>query len=252
MSLIMHCGAKPITLRDLQFDPTPPRTRSHVPVPHWDFANRIRGKVPSGYKIRNEAYGVQGTRFFGVLYIDRDDAPNDDYNFVIGMRGCNGKTMKRSIAFGSHVFVCDNMCFSGTTVVHRKHTAGILRDLDGIIDGVMNQARTAGHDLDKQIAYFKDREMSPSEIHDLSVLCMDEGVLTPRTLKKTLEGYRRPKHDAFLPRTMWSYLNAVTESLKPTKQQLDKGRGNFDLHTERTTKLHDLCQSYRVFDYSRN
>ena len=247
MSLMMHCGAKPITLRNLQYDPTPPRTRSHVPVSHFDFANRVRGKVPSGYKISKEEYGVQGSRFFGVMYIDRNDAPNDDYNFVVGMRGCNGKTMKRSIAFGSHVFVCDNMCFSGTTVVHRKHTSGILRDLDGIIEGVMNQARKAGHDLDEQIAYFKDRDMAPREIHDLSVLCMDEGVLTPRTLKKTLGEYRKPQHNAFLPRTMWSFMNAVTESLKPKKEQLGKGRGNFDLHTERTTKLHDLC-----FDYGRN
>ena len=240
MSLMMHCGARPTTLRELQVDWTPPRTRSHVPVSHFDFANRVRGRIPNGYKISKEEYGLQGSRFFGVMYLRDEHNRNDDYDFCIGMRGCNAKSMKRSIAFGSHVFVCDNMCFSGTTVVHRKHTAGILRDLDGIIDGVMNQLRSANQKLDEDIAYFKERDMTSSEIHDLSVLCMDEGVLTPRTLKKSLKEYREPRHDAFLPRTMWSYVNAVTESLKPAKA----GRGNFDLHTERTTKLHDLCLDY--------
>ena len=241
MSLMLDCGGKKASYEDLTQIRTPDRTETHVPVPHHEFVNMVRDNVPKGYKISAEEFGIHGSKFFGVLYLDHADKFNEDYSFTVGMRNCHGKVLKNSIAFGSKVFVCDNMCFSGTNVVHRKHTAHIIRDLGGIIEGIMKKARQANLDLDSQILGMKNRDMTQAEIHDLSVRLMDSGVLTPRSLKKTLEEYRRPKHSAFLPRTMWSYLNAVTESIKPPKD-----RGNFDLHCNRTSNLHEVCVDYQT------
>lgn len=245
MSLMLHCGGQRASLLDLQNTRTPPRTKSHVPVPHFDYVNMVRTRLPNTWKIRKEEYAIHGWKLFGVLYIDRPTPKfikPDDYEMMIGLRNDHGKQMTWSIALGSHVFVCDNLCISGTSVVHRKHTPRILHDLPGLIDGVMNNISTQGDTLDNDICAMKSRKMHTVEIHDLSVFLMDSGVLTPRTLKKALEEYRRPKHEQFQPRTMWSFVNACTEALKPPAE-----RGNFNLHTERTITLHQICKDYRSY-----
>lgn len=52
---------------------------------------------------------------------------------MVGLRNSHDKRFLVGISFGSRVFVCDNLAFTGDHVVKRKHTANLKRDLPGLV-----------------------------------------------------------------------------------------------------------------------
>ncbi len=74
-----------------------------------------------GHEIIREDYGVtpDGARFFGVLSLKSEYG---DYSDTVGLRNSHDKRFPIGISFGSRVFVCDNLAFSGDRVIRRKHT----------------------------------------------------------------------------------------------------------------------------------
>ena len=60
------------------------------------------------------------------------------------------------------------------------------------------------------------------------------GVTDNRTIPEVLREWRRPRHDDFEPRNVWSLLNACTEALK----------GNLIELPRRTDALHGLLDNH--------
>jgi hypothetical protein len=58
-------------------------------------------------------------------------SPYDDYTDTVGLRNSHDKSFPIGIAFGSRVFVCDNLAFHGEHVIRRKHTVKAKRELPG-------------------------------------------------------------------------------------------------------------------------
>lgn len=74
---------------------------------------------------REYSLSKDGADMFGVWSISGN---NSLRNWALGFRN----SMKKSFAFGgsagNRVLVCDNMCFSGDIVSHRRHTGGLSRE----------------------------------------------------------------------------------------------------------------------------
>jgi len=113
----------------------PPRgTTTWYPIPHFVLAERVReALMDQGYRVSEETHGVSqdGIRYFGVF--ESVGKFMEEYNLAIGLRNFNDKKRSAGISVGSHVFVCDNLAFTGEIVLRRKHTRFIERDLPGMI-----------------------------------------------------------------------------------------------------------------------
>jgi len=60
-------------------------------------------------------------------------SPYGDYTDAVGLRNSHDKSFPIGIAFGSRVFVCDNLAFIGDQVIRRKHTVKAKREFAPIL-----------------------------------------------------------------------------------------------------------------------
>src|SRR5437764_8031702 len=85
-----------------------------------------------GHEIVDEHHGTteDGARYFGLLSLR---STYTGYEDTVALRNSHDRSFPVGIGFGSRVFVCDNLAFIADTVIKRKHTANLKRDLPGII-----------------------------------------------------------------------------------------------------------------------
>ena len=132
-NLCLHRGANVIEMEQLRGVALPDATETWTPVAHDVLVDSVKGAlVASGAEIVREEHALyqNGDRYFGLLHLGEN---NDGGNTVVGIRNSHDKTFPAGLSLGNHVFVCDNLSFSGDVVVARKHTRFISRDLDRLI-----------------------------------------------------------------------------------------------------------------------
>ena len=214
-TLILHKGARRVTPEQLVEIPAPRPTKSWNPIPHYRVLDSVQCAVhEAGFQVRRIDLGVShdNHKFFGV--IDLASVIIEGVSLAIGVRNSTDKSLPAGIAAGERVMVCDNLAFSATIVVMRKHTRFVDRDLDQrIIEGIsklesFQQASAA------RIQRLQSSSLQDVQAHDLLIRAVDEKCLGLRDLPKVLHEWREPSHEAFQPRTAWSLLNAFTEVAK--------------------------------------
>ena len=137
MSLTLHAGATAVSYDDLRALTTPAGTDTHVPVPHHEIVELVRYTLGFyNHEIVEEHHAIMpdGARYFGAMTLR---SPYGDYGDVVGLRNSHDKSFPIGIAFGSRVFVCDNMAFVGDHVIRRKHTAKAKRELPGLVTEIV-------------------------------------------------------------------------------------------------------------------
>lgn len=116
---------------------TPPPTDTHVPVPHHEIVGLMRFTLGfHQHEIAEEHHAVtpDGARYFGVLCLR---SPYGEYTDMLGLRNSHDKSLPIGIAFGSRVFVCDNLAFSADHVIRRKHTVRAKRELPALLADII-------------------------------------------------------------------------------------------------------------------
>jgi hypothetical protein len=126
------------------------------------------------------------------------------------------------------------LAFTGDITVTRKHTVMIRQDLPGLVNTAM--AGLVGHwkEQDDRIQRYKRLEMADAHVHDLTIMAMDERVISTRQIPKVLGLWRKPNYAEFSARTLWSWFNAVTETVRDQIETLPN----------RTRKLYEVCDRY--------
>jgi len=235
-NLLLHCGAQRATRMQIAEAPTPRSTRTWQPVPHLTVLNAVEvALLERGLHIVNSAYALNkdANRFFGLLEIGANNA-DSDYRWIVGVRNSHDKTFPAGIVCGTAVLVCDNLSFSGEVKIARKHTRFILRDLGELAHKAVNKLVSRFDEQDHRIEAYKRSPIRDAVAHDLIVRSVDAGVCANQTIPRVLEEWRKPSHQAFAPRNVWSLQNAFTEVLK----------GNLPLLPGRTERLHQLLDQH--------
>src|SRR5580765_2827644 len=137
-TLILHKGCRRVSPEELVEIPAPRGTRSWNPIPHYRVFDSVQSAMhEAGFSVRGLDLGVSHDhhKFFGV--IDLSSTIIQGVSLAIGVRNSTDKSLLAGIAAGERVLVCDNLAFSATIVVMRKHTRFVDRDLDQrIIEGI--------------------------------------------------------------------------------------------------------------------
>jgi hypothetical protein len=117
-TLIAHCGGIYRTRADLARIPTPPATSTWKPIGHHDLVTSLIDDLGSrGIAVVREQYatvGRDGARLFGVMDLRVDGLDTPDLSTSLGLRGANDRSMAIQVIAAARVFVCDNLCFSGS------------------------------------------------------------------------------------------------------------------------------------------
>ena len=131
--------------------------------------------------------------------------------------------MRLALTAGYRVFVCDNMAFSGdfSPLLH-KHTRKL--DLLDAISVAVDRIHRGFEPLKIQVQSMKESALSEEEVKLIIYRAfLDRNIRgVPRHLMPVVhELYFNPKHEAFVPRNLWSLSNAFTSAFKrlaPTRQ----------------------------------
>ncbi|MEX2382954.1 MAG: DUF932 domain-containing protein [Opitutales bacterium] len=235
-NLLLHCGSDAVPREELSKVRTPAPTRTWQPIPHPLLLHQVEAALPRyGMRVVSQAHGLShdGNRYFGLLEV-ANGSNHPDFSRVLGIRNSHDKRFPAGLVLGNQVLVCDNLSFSGEIKVARKHTTFILNDLPHLIDDGVCRLRDSWHEQDRRIEDYQRCQMRDPIVHDLTIHALDRGIICGSQVPKVLQEYREPRHDAFRPRTLWSWFNACTETLK----------GNLGLLPARTQRLHLLCDAH--------
>lgn len=125
-NLLAHCDTKRVEESVVKAIPEPEFTKTWHPVGHGRVIDVMAAACKDyGLEIVNKEYSINknGSKMFGVW--DLDHGGNGGMGFSLGLRNGIAKNMLLGVCAGTRVFVCDNLCFSGTFIKFRKHTSGL-------------------------------------------------------------------------------------------------------------------------------
>lgn len=242
--LFLHCGANNVSLEEVRSIPTPEPTETWYPIPYGQFIDTVKESLTGvGLGIAREQYGLwdetsrgtdivnKGAMFFGLLTLDQG---KDDYALSIGLRASHNQRFANSLVAGSHVFVCDNLAFSGEVRINRKNTKWAFQDLVRLVMEAMGEIGSLWGRQEARYEGYKRTNLTEMQVHDILIRAMMAKAIPNSYITKILKEWQEPRHGEFEPRTLWSLQNAFTEVYKEANVLDTPGR---------TTRLHGLLDS---------
>ena len=216
MSIILHCGARPVSRTELATVACPEGTDTWKPIAHLRVLDTIQGMLESsGFLVQNEQLGLTGDshRFFGTLDLGNVLAPG--VSLSVGVRNSTDQSLPLGFCAGNRVFVCDNLSFSSDLIVNRKHTKnGAARFSEAIALAVQGLAQFQLAET-RRIQILRDARLSRFEAEAYLLSAFEKGILSARTLPVALKQYRAPQFDWGSRDHAWHLFNAVTTALQP-------------------------------------
>jgi len=221
MTLLLHKGAEPATIEQLAMIPLPQETRSYKPVAHHELANMLSSMAANllpEFTLNSTQLGLarDGQKMFGVHTFKNGDSA---LGLSIGFRNSYDRSLSVGIAVGASVFVCDNLMLTGDLTVLRKHTSNVHADIDGLALSAIYRSRSAFNQIKADAETMKGIPMSDDEAYRMLGFIYGRGIINPRQIPVVKKEWETPSHNDFEDRNLWSFYNAVTESLKSSPPQ---------------------------------
>jgi hypothetical protein len=214
--LLTGRGTELVTRSQLDLITLPEPTESYIPVSHYQLADKlvtISTDILRDYTLIGEQYAIarQGNQMFAILNFQREES---DMALSIAFRNSYDRSMSLGIAVGANVFVCDNLALQGDIVIMRKHTKGIWNELEDLSISTLYKAGKKFQEIQADAELLKRQRVSIDEAFMFMGMLYGYGIVSPRQATVLKDEWLRPSHKEFEDRTMWSFYNATTESLK--------------------------------------
>jgi hypothetical protein len=255
-SVNLHiCGGnhKLYDIDEIRAVPTPPvefrkkenangeRTISYQPIAHAELIDRTRNALTSqGFRIQDEIHSLAShdNHYFGLFAIDHVNRVSTDRGCVVGIRNSHDKKFPAGLCAGDAPFVCDNLIFTNTIKLARRHTRNILDDLNFTINRALGKLFGFWNGQDARIDAYKNRSIGNVYANDLIVKAVQMGALPKTKLLDVVNQWESSDHPEFHDRNVNSLYNAFTEVYK----------GNLVQLPNRSDALHSLLDGYVDFN----
>src|ERR1700722_8723000 len=195
MTLMLHVNATEVPYDGLRALETPPATQSHVPIPHFRVVDLVKSTVGMfGHEVVAEHHGVteDGARYFGLLSLR---STYTGYEDTVGLRNSHDKSFPIGVAFGSRVFVCDNLAFIADHVVKRRHTANLKRDLPGLVAEMIEPLALHREAQAKTFERYKSAMLTDQQADHAIMRLYREGVIGVQRIADVSEQWEHPTHE---------------------------------------------------------
>lgn len=227
MTLMLHAGANPVDYDGLRALQTPAATATHVPIPHYRFVDLIKSTLGMyGHVVDEEHYGVtpDGNRFFGAISLK---STYGNYTDVCGLRNSHDKSMPCGVAFGSRVFVCDNMAFVADYKVATKHSAKLKARLPGLVQGLIEPLADQREAQHRQFRLYQDTPLTDAIADHAMMSMFRQGVIGVQAIANVHQQWQEPTCD-WGDKTAYRLFNAATHVL--TGKVAERPNVTADLH----------------------
>ena len=214
-----------VSIEQVASVPTPPveyrkkenaqgvRNISYQPVAHHDVVNRTRDSLAKGgFTIQDEVHSLarDDKHYFGLFAVDHPNRVATDRGCVVGVRNSHDKTFPAGLCAGDAPFVCDNLIFTNTIKLARRHTCNILNDLDFMINRALGKLFGFWHGQDSRIDAYKNRTLGNVYANDLIIKAAQAGALPKSKIIDVVNQWESSDHPEFWDRNVNSLYNAFT------------------------------------------
>ena len=221
------------------------RAISYQPIAHHEVVDRTKGFLnQNGFTIQDEVHSLArgNQHYFGLFAVDHPNREASDRGCVVGIRNSHDKTFPAGLCAGDAPFVCDNLIFTNTIKLARRHTRNILNDLDTTINRAIGKLFNFWHGQDQRIEAYKNRSIGNVLAHDLIIKAVRAGALPKSKVLDVADQWASSDHLEFRDRNVNSLYNAFTEVYK----------GNLVALPNRSDALHSVLDSVVDFDIDKH
>ncbi len=218
--LILHCGGKRATRKEISSVILPNETDTYKPVAHNLLVDKVieitQDVLP--IKLEAEAFGLaaNGDQMFAHLRF-KNGKGNAIMGMCVGLVNSYDKSLPAKLAAGASVFVCDNLMLTGGITYARKHTTNVWEDLEKAILERIDQAEVNFETVVKDAQLMREKNITDLVAYRVLGELYGERLLTNPMLSEARKEWEEPSHVDFQPRNQWSLYNAITASLKRTR-----------------------------------
>jgi hypothetical protein len=231
-----------ITMEEAFAIPVPGKTSTYTPVSNqglWEMLQR--NAEYRGLRLGVPQMGIshKGQRLFGTVEILNQDHLDNQVRLMLGLRNSYDKTLSVGVCFGSKVFVCDNLCFTGYTsededavaAIHKRHHSDVWEGLQEKLSAAMDKFEIFKSYQDSFYTRLKENALTDAMAHHLIVESVRADAITAKDVMAVANEWAfqadGPKneveqevyHPEFAPRNAWSLFNAFTEIHKGFQQK---------------------------------
>ena len=193
------------------------RAISYQPIAHHELVNRTKGFLDQqGFTIEDEVHSLarDNKHYFGLFSVDHPNRAESDRGCVIGVRNSHDKTFPAGLCAGDAPFVCDNLIFTNTIKLARRHTRNILQDLDATINRALGKLFGFWHGQDSRIETYQNFELGNADVNDIVIRACKAGAIPKTKIMDVVNQWESSDHPEFWDRNMNSLYNAFTEVYK--------------------------------------
>jgi hypothetical protein len=214
--LCLHAGAEEVSRAALSGVIIPAATRSYSPLPYNNFVDMVQDELADiGFRFGGESHAIMkadGSRYFGIANL-LNGSDNEQHALTVGMRSSLDKSIAPAIAFGSAVFVCDNMAFTGEVTIKRKQTRFINQDIRPMIADAVGRVKGMRDNQNRRFEIYQDSNITTAKAGAVICEMFRRGVINPQRMGKVIQEWDTPSFEHG-DRTAWRLFNAATEALK--------------------------------------
>jgi len=237
-TLMLHAGGQRSTRDELMALPQPvPLGVRHKPVSHIEVLEAVDQALGNwSLKKVTEAVATakQGAQLFALMRVEPHEASalsvlaNEEYGFCLGIRSATDMSLALRFAVGVHVFVCDNLAFSGEyvgggeisetgDVMRKLHTKGL--QLAPVVDEGLGKYVERTQVFVKRIEAAKMTYINNITAKEILADVFGMGIIPSRKFAEAYDIYFSPPEDAVdvQPRTLWGLHNALTRVVRTMK-----------------------------------
>jgi len=216
---------------------------SYQPIPHTLLIDKTRKHLDEGgFSVVDECHNLarDDKRYFGLFEITHPDRENTERGTIIGLRNAHDKCFPAGLCAGDAPFVCDNLIFTNTVKLARRHTRHILAELDNVIARTLGQLFTFWTGQDNRLDSYKEYDLTNPQVNDLVIRAYKAGAISKTKVVDVVNQWEKSDHPEFWDRNMNSLYNAFTEVYK----------GNLVALPQRSDALHSVLDAEVGFDLS--
>lgn len=216
---------------------------SYQPIGHDLLISKTRSHLEQGgFEIVGQSHNLarDGKRYFGLFEVTHPTRENSERGTVIGLRNAHDKCFPAGLCAGDAPFVCDNLIFTNTVKLARRHTKNIFAELDSVIARTLGKLFTFWGGQDQRIESYKGFELGNPQVNDLVIRAYQAGAIPKTKVTDVVDQWEKSDHPAFWDRNMNSLYNAFTEVYK----------GNLVALPNRSDALHSVLDSEVGFDFN--
>lgn len=213
---------------------------SHQPIAHHKLVERTKDRLAvNGFSVTDEVHSLarDDNHYFGLFAVEHPNRENSERGCVVGLRNSHDKTFPAGLCAGDAPFVCDNLIFTNTIKLARRHTRNILQDLDFTINRTLGKLFGFWHGQDNRIEAYKNRTIGNGIAHDLIIKACKAGAIPKSKVMDVVNQWESSDHVEFRDRNVNSLYNGFTEIYK----------GNLTALPNRSDALHSVLDNFVEF-----